>query len=137
VNRQARQPLALIYKLVYTIRMHKIPDRPLVWLGSSLEDIRAFPADARRLAGYQLRRVQVGLMPSDYRPVKGVGPGVYEIRLHTRMEHRILYVARLAEAVYVLHAFEKRTRQTRQADLNLAKRRFAEMLNLHRNAKEN
>ena len=79
----------------------------------------------------------MGLMPSDYRPVKGVGPGVYEIRLHTRMEHRILYVARLAEAVYVLHAFEKRTRQTRQADLNLAKRRFAEMLNLHRNAKEN
>jgi len=76
-------------------------------------------------------------MPSDYRPVKGVGPGVYEIRLHTRMEHRILYVARLAEAVYVLHAFEKRTRQTRQADLNLAKRRLAEMLNLHRNAKEN
>ena len=79
----------------------------------------------------------MGLMPSDYRPVKGVGPGVYEIRLHTRMEHRILYVARLAEAVYVLHAFEKRTRQTRQADLNLAKRRLAEMLNLHRNAKEN
>jgi len=76
-------------------------------------------------------------MPSDYRPVKGVGPAVYEIRLHTRLEHRILYVARLAEAVYVLHAFEKRTRQTRQADLNLAKRRFAEMLNLHRNAKEN
>ncbi|MCX5801152.1 MAG: type II toxin-antitoxin system RelE/ParE family toxin [Candidatus Eisenbacteria bacterium] len=111
-------------------------DKPLVWLGSSLEDLRAFPPDARRLAGYQLRRVQAGLIPSDYRPVKGVGPGVYEIRIHTRLEHRVFYIARMAEVVYVLHAFEKRTRQTRQTDMNLAKRRLAEVLNLHTHPKE-
>jgi len=117
--------------------MHDTSDKLVVWLGSSLEDLRAFATDARRLAGYQLRRVQTGLMPSDYRPVKSVGPGVYEIRIHTQLEHRVLYVARMPEAIYVLHAFEKRTRQTRQADVNLAKRRFAEMLNLHRTVKEN
>jgi len=128
--------LACIYTLVYTTHMDDVHDKPLVWLGSSLEDLRAFPPDARRLAGYQLRRVQARLMPSDYRVVKSVGPGVYEIRIHTRLEHRVLYVARMTEAVYVLHAFEKRTRQTRQTDVILAKRRFAEMLNLHRNAKE-
>ncbi|MFH0778408.1 MAG: type II toxin-antitoxin system RelE/ParE family toxin [Candidatus Eisenbacteria bacterium] len=117
--------------------MHDALDRPLVWLGSSLEDLRAFPAHARTLAGYQLRRVQTGLMPSDYRTMTSVGPGVYEIRIHTRLEHRILYVARMPEAIYVLHAFEKRTRQTRQGDLSLAKRRFAEMMNLHTHVKEN
>jgi phage-related protein len=117
--------------------MNDMCHKPVVWLGSSLEDLRAFPPDARRLAGYQLCRVQAGLMPSDYRPVKSVGPGVQEIRIHTRLEHRVLYVARMTEAMYVLHVFQKRTRQTRQGDVNLAKRRFAEMLNLHRNVKEN
>jgi len=74
-------------------------DKPLIWLGSSLEDVRAFPADARRLAGYQLRRVQSGLMPSDWKPMKTIGPGVNEIRIHTGIEHRVFYLARFAEAL--------------------------------------
>lgn len=102
-------------------------DKPLIWLGSSLEDLRAFPGEARRLAGYQLRRVQCGLMPSDWKPMKTIGPGVNEILIHTGIEHRVFYLARFAEAVYVLHAFEKRTRQTARADIDLAKRRFAEL----------
>jgi phage-related protein len=111
-------------------------DRRLVWLGSSLEDLRVFPSEARRLAGYQLRRVQRGLMPSDWKPMKIVGPGVYEIRIHTELEHRVFYVARAAEAIYVLHAFEKQTRQTRQADIELAKRRFKEIRLLRGKVKE-
>jgi phage-related protein len=99
-------------------------DKPLRWVGSSLEDLRAFPDAARREAGYQLRRLQGGLLPADWKPMTSVGPGVAEIRFHSGVEHRVFYVARFAEAIYVLHAFEKRTRQTRQADLELARKRL-------------
>ena len=107
-------------------------DKPLCWVGSSLEAIRRFPAEARRAAGYELRRVQQGLMPSDWKPMRTVGPGVMEIRLHTGREHRVFYVAKFEEAVYVLHAFEKRTRQTSQADIELATKRFAAVLQARR-----
>lgn len=103
-------------------------DKPLAWLGSSLDDVRLFPADARRDAGYQLRRVQQGLQPSDSKPMTSVGPGVTEIRVKTRLEHRVFYLAKFEDAVYVLHAFEKRTRQTATRDIDLAKRRLAELI---------
>ena len=86
-------------------------DKVLQWLASSRSDVRAFPRETRRLLGVQLRRVQQGLEPSDWKPVAAVGPGVREIRVRTALEHRVLYVAKFAEAVYVLHAFEKRTRK--------------------------
>lgn len=54
----------------------------------------------------------------------GVGPGVREIRIHTALEHRILYVAKFAEAVYVLHAFGKRSRRTAKDDVELARQRY-------------
>ena len=103
-------------------------DKPLVWVGSSLDDLRAFPDDARRRAGYQLRRVQLGLMPDDWKPMTSVGSGVYEIRIRTGREHRVFYVAKHAGSVFVLHAFEKRTQQTRQADIDLARTRLAAVL---------
>ena len=56
-----------------------------------------------------------------------VGSGVYEIRLHAGTAHRVFYIAKFTEAVYVLHAFEKRTRRTRKADIELAKERLAEV----------
>ena len=84
-------------------------EKPVAWLGSSLDDVRAFPADARRAAGYQLGRVQQGLMPDDWKPMTTVGSGAYEIRIHTEVEHRVLYVAKYEEAVYVIH----RSRRTR------------------------
>ena len=105
-----------------------MPEKPVSWLGSSLEDLRAFPEDARRASGYQLGRVQQGLLPTDWKPMTTVGPGVIEIRVHTRLEHRIFYVAKFDEAVYVLHAFEKRTRQTPQAEIVLAQKRLADLI---------
>ncbi|MEK7329188.1 MAG: type II toxin-antitoxin system RelE/ParE family toxin [Candidatus Eisenbacteria bacterium] len=111
-------------------------DKPLVWVGSSIDDLRAFPPAARRAAGYQLRRVQSGLMPSDWKPMPTVGPGVHEIRIRTGLEHRVFYLARFEEAVYVLHSLEKRTRQTREADLVLARRRLADVQALRRKPKE-
>ena len=99
-------------------------DKPVQWLGASRKDVRAFPRDARRLTGVQLRRVQQGLEPLDWKPMPTVGPGAREIRIHTVLEHRVLYVARFAEAVYVLHAFEKRSRKTATHDVELARQRF-------------
>jgi phage-related protein len=105
-----------------------VPERPVFWLGSSLEKLRSFPEDARRAAGYQLGRVQQGLLPTDWKPMTTVGSGVMEIRVHTRLEHRIFYVAKFEEAVYVLHAFEKRTRQTPHSEIVLAQRRLADLI---------
>jgi phage-related protein len=99
---------------------------------SSLDDLRSFPEQARRAAGYQLSRVQQGLMPSDWKPTKAVGPSVYEIRIHTGVEHRVFYVAKYDDAIYVLHAFEKHARHTRQADIAVARQRLAELLESRR-----
>jgi len=103
--------------------------KTLIWLGDSRETIRAFPDDARKIAGFQLWRVQRELEPNDWKPMPSVGPGVQEIRIHTGVEHRVLYVAKFAEAVYVLHAFEKRTRRTSRDDLDLARHRLRLLIN--------
>ena len=103
-------------------------EKPLAWLGSSLDDVRGFPAEAKRAAGYQLGRVQQGLMPDDWKPMSTVGAGVYEIRIHTELEHRVFYLAKYDDAIYVIHAFEKRTTQTRAADIALARKRLANFL---------
>ena len=103
-------------------------EKPIAWLGSSLRDIRAFPKAARRAAGYQLGRVQQGLLPTDWKPMATVGAGVTEIRVHTGAEHRVFYIAKFEESIYVLHALEKRTRRTAQADIALAKKRLADLI---------
>jgi phage-related protein len=101
-----------------------MPDKPLVWLGSSRRDTRAFPALVRRLAGFQLRRAQQGLEPDDWKPMQTVGPGVREIRIHVAGAHRMFYVATQAEAIYVLHAFEKKTQKTAPRDLQIGRDRL-------------
>jgi phage-related protein len=107
-------------------------EKLLFWLGSSLEDTRSFPEDARRLAGFQLRRIQQGFDANDWKAVTVIGQGVREIRIHTALEHRILYVAKFEEGVYVLHAFKKRTQRLPRHDLDLARKRFSELLKKRR-----
>ena len=111
-------------------------DKPLSWVGTALEDLRHFPEAARRQVGFELRRVQAGLEPSDWKPMTSVGPGVQEIRVDVGTAHRVFYVAKFAEAVYVLHAFEKRTRQTASLDLELGRRRYRDLLGWRREQKE-
>ena len=107
-------------------------EKPLFWLGSSRSDIRAFPVRARRAAGFQLLRVQQGLEPTDWKPVAGVGAAVREIRVQVGTAHRVFYVARFSEGVYVLHAFEKRTRKTGKRDTELARERYKHLLERRR-----
>jgi phage-related protein len=104
-----------------------MPDRPLILLGTSRRDLRAFPDLPRRLAGFQLRRVQQGLDPADWKPMRTVGPGVREIRIHVGGARRVFYLATRAEAIYVLHAFEKKTRKTAARDLQIGRDRFREL----------
>ena len=101
-----------------------MPDKSIIWLGNSRRDLRAFPALARRLAGFQLRRVQQGLDPDDWKPMQTVGPGVREIRIHIAGAYRVFYVATTADAIYVLHAFEKKTQKTSSRDLEIGRNRF-------------
>ena len=101
--------------------------KDLAWVGRSLEDLRDFPAEARSAAGHQLHLVQLGMEPDDWRPMPSVGSGVIEVRLHEPTEHRVFYIAKFAEAVYVLHAFEKKTQKTAQRDIDLGRERLKEL----------
>ena len=99
------------------------------WLGNSRERIREFPDEPKREAGYQLERVQAGKEPADWKPMPSVGLGVNEIRVRNAGgAFRVIYVARFSEAVYVLHAFQKTARKTPKPDLDLARRRFRELV---------
>ena len=97
------------------------------WLGTARTAVRAFPADVRQDVGYQLYLLQLGEEPTDWRPMPSVGPGACEIRVHLRGEYRVLYVATRPEAVYALHAFVKKTRRTRMADLELGRARLRDL----------
>ena len=103
--------------------------RILKFIGSSQEDLVNFPRDARRECGREPGRVQRGLMPTDFKPMLNVGKGAYEIRVHVLGEWRVLYVARHADAVYVLHAFQKKSPKTAKPDIELAIRRYKQMEN--------
>lgn len=98
--------------------------KPILFIGSSRDDLREFPAEVRKALGEELLRVQNGLMPVDFKPLKDVGKGAYEIRVHLNGAWRVIYVAKFANAVYVLHAFEKKTQKTSQSDMELAKWRY-------------
>ncbi len=98
------------------------------WLGMSLNEVREFPAAARAFVGEELRLVQSGLMPSDFKPMPTVGAGTYEIRVRAGNQYRVIYVAKFSDSVYVLHAFVKKTQKTAPADLDMAKSRYAHLL---------
>ncbi len=99
--------------------------KPLHFLGSSLDDLRAFPEEARRDAGFNLDFVQRGMDPLNWKPMQAVGPGVKEIRVRDATgAFRVIYLAARPEGVYVLHCFQKKTRKTRKADIDLAASRL-------------
>jgi phage-related protein len=107
--------------------------KPVTFLGSSLEDLRDFPREPRRDAGFQIDKVQRGEVPDDWKPMSAIVKGVREIRVRDESgSYRVIYVATFPEAVYVLHAFQKKTRTTALADLALARRRYGELLRSRR-----
>lgn len=114
--------------------------KPVAFEGSTRDDIRDFPVAARGMAGHELHQVALGEDPSRWKPMRSVGPGAREIIIETHhhgseVQHRVVYVAKFEEAVYVLHAFEKKTQKTSKKDLDLAKQRYAGVLQERRQKK--
>lgn len=102
--------------------------KPVEFVGGSLADLRTFPFSARRKLGYQLDRLQHGLEPEDWKPMTGLGAGVREIRVRDQSgAWRAIYIAKLADAVYVLHCFQKKTQKTLKSDIDLARGRLSEL----------
>jgi phage-related protein len=102
--------------------------KPLIWIGDSLDRVRAFATAARKEIGFELWEIQQGRPPSDWKPLGPVGPGVRELRISSGNAYRVIYVATLSEAIYVLHAFEKRSRKTPKPDVELARARFRALM---------
>jgi phage-related protein len=103
------------------------PEKPIEWRGSSYDDLCAFPEAARRLVGFQLGRLQQGELPDDWKPLSIVGSGTIEIRIRVGTAHRVFVVTKFEEAIYVLHAFEKKSQKTPKRDIDLAKHRYREL----------
>jgi len=106
--------------------MSRAQAKPLIWLGDSLDAVKAFSVEARKEAGHELGQVQEGREPSDWKPME---TGVKEIRIRVEKAYRVLYVAKFAEAVYVLHGFEKKAQKTPKADIDLANVRYRQLVN--------
>lgn len=103
--------------------------KAIKWLGDSLDVLRSLSPNVRSRAGFELRRVQQGREPTDWKPMPGIGLGVKEIRINIGTAHRVFYVARFSEAIYVLHVMTKKTQKTPKREMDVAAARFRKMAN--------
>ncbi|NGM87125.1 type II toxin-antitoxin system RelE/ParE family toxin [Parapusillimonas sp. SGNA-6] len=105
------------------------PSKSVELLGTSFDDLLAFPPSAKREAGYQIDQEQNGWEPDYWKPMEAVGQGVKEIPVHdSEGAFRVVYIAKFADAVYVIHCFQKKTRKTNKADTGLASKRYRDLL---------
>ena len=106
--------------------------KQITWLGNTYQSVKSYSGIVRQEIGYNLDKVQRGQDPHDWKPMISVGSGVKEIRIHEDKEYRVLYVAKFEESIYILHSFIKKTEQTLKKDIELAKQRYIEMLEIRR-----
>lgn len=108
--------------------------KPAKFVGRAREEMQSLPIDGRKEAGRQIFRVQAGLQPHDFKPMPSVGKGVFEIRVRDQGRNtvRIFYVAKFEEAVYVLHAFEKKSQATPKRNIEIGKQRYRTVLDERR-----
>jgi phage-related protein len=105
-------------------------EKELRWVGSAWDDLMEFSREARRTAGFELGKVQAGLHPEDWKPFDAVGAGTREIRIRDAAGiYRVMYVAKFAEAIYVLHCFKKMTQATSKHDKDIAAARYRAVVN--------
>lgn len=103
--------------------------RTVIFRASTLDDLREFPLAARREVGHQIDQVQMGLNPDDWKPMSTIGQGAREIRIRDDGgAFRVIYVAKFHDAIYVLHCFQKKTQKTSKTDLDLATRRYQDLV---------
>lgn len=103
--------------------------KTVAFRGSSLDDLRSFPSSVMREAGYQIDRIQNGLLPDDFKPMTSLGSAVAEIRIWDEAgAFRVIYVAKFENAVYVLHCFQKKSQKTSKKDIDLAAKRYKDLI---------
>ena len=118
--------MCLLNYIRFSIVIHM---KTVQFLGDSLKQIRAFPADVKNDTGYQIDKVQRGKQPDDFKPMPTIGKGVEEIRIRDEAGiYRIIYTARITDTVYVLHAFQKKTQATSKQDMDIAKERYKDLM---------
>lgn len=121
----------------YSLARQRKKPKDIDWRGSSRDDLLTFPAEARATAGRELRKVQFGEEPADFKPVHDWGAGVTEIRLdQEKNAYRVVYIARFEEFIYVLHSFVKKTQRTRREDVKIIKDRYREVVNERRKKRD-
>ena len=99
--------------------------KTIIWMGTSRKDIARFPDSAKKVVGTELMRLQSGLQPKNSRPMKSIGSGVFEIKIRVSASaYRVMYVTRTRDSIVVLHCFEKKSRKTSKADIDIATRRL-------------
>jgi phage-related protein len=111
--------------------------RPVIWVGSSRRDLRGFPNEVRRDIGHALFAAQQGETDPAAKPLRGFGGGSIVEIVADRVggTWRAVYTVRYREAIYVLHAFQKKSKRgiaTPKKDLDLIRHRLAEAERLHR-----
>ena len=102
--------------------------KEIIWLGNSYQDLLAFQKAARQDAGYNLDKLQRGKEPSDWKPMTSIGQGVKELRIHYENEYRVIYLAQRSKGIYILHSFVKKTQKTSPQHIELARKRFKELM---------
>ena len=102
--------------------------KPVDWVGDSRRAVRSFARAARVQLGRELLRLQLGEEPLDWKPMRAIGPGACEIRVRAGGQYRLVYVAKFQEAIYVLHAFAKKSQATRLQDIRMARDRYRTMI---------
>ena len=108
-------------------------EKEIRWVGSSYEDLLAFPKEIRREAGFELGKIQSGLDPADWKPFDTVGAGTKEVRLRDASGiYRIMYVSKFEEAIYVLHCFQKKTQRTARQDQLIAEMQYRAVIGSRR-----
>lgn len=99
--------------------------KSVLFCGDTLTRIQGLPSKARQDVGFQINKLQLGELPDNWKPIKSVGKGVNEIRVKAARSHyRVMYIASLEDAIYVLHVFKKKTRKTRKSDVDLTRKRL-------------
>jgi phage-related protein len=117
--------------------MEELPLRPLTWVGASKKEFRQFPKEVTRVMGYRLFQVQADWQVPGEKPLAGgvlKGLGIREIRDdYDRDTYRVVYTVRLAKAVYVLHAFKKKSKfgiSTPRYEIEVVRQRYLEAVKL-------
>lgn len=104
--------------------------KPLFWIGNSYNVLTNWAAPVKQVAGFQLYLIQQGMNPNDWKPMTSIGAGVREVRIHVDGEYRIIYLTKYEEGIYILHAFSKKTQKTPKKDIDIAKARLREVMQI-------